>query len=317
MEESEVISLSNNSGFPALSAVAITKEASAREYWRIISNNETYVLCFLDSAIGDHKAFEYVSKAFEANNIAASTILLHHPELGITIQSDLGDNSLLKALSNQNSDELMQQSVALLVSIQEVPNLSIPKLTKTDLMTQMQLFTHSFCKHLLELELDDSLLELMEHTQEQLQSQVWANCHFDYERRNLILTPGHQVAVIDYQDLCLGPVGIDLAGLLLDHYHEFDEKLIRSSLKTYQELSTLDHQEVDFFEVFRWGGIQRNLRILGTLSKISIDSGQDFRLQDLPMILSNLLRLIPKSWSCHHYLSSIVQPALEKKLLAL
>jgi aminoglycoside/choline kinase family phosphotransferase len=102
-------------------------------------------------------------------------------------------------------------------------------------------------------------------TIEMLNDQPWMNCHFDYERRNLILDSNNSLAVIDFQDLCIAPIGIDLAGILIDHYHSYPKELIEASLKHYIEIMKINVSINDAFEWVRWGAIQRNTRILGTL----------------------------------------------------
>ena len=128
---------------------------------------------------------------------------------------------------------------------------------------------------------------------EELLNQPWMNCHFDFERRNLILLEDNEIALVDYQDLCSGPIGIDLAGLLIDHYIKYPKQKIMESLAGYSGLLEIDVSPEEIFKWVRWGAIQRNMRILGTLSKIYIDTDRSFRLKDLPQILNNLIELIP------------------------
>ena len=66
----------------------------------------------------------------------------------------------------------------------------------------------------------------------------------------------------------IGPIGIDLAGILVDHYNEVDTHLIRDLLKFYSNQVDSKYSENDYFEFLRWGAIQRNLRILGTLANL-------------------------------------------------
>ena len=136
------------------------------------------------------------------------------------------------------------------------------------------------------------------------------NCHFDFERRNLILDDRNEVNVIDFQDMCIAPIGIDIAGILLDHYMSFDRSTIKKDLKYFLDHSYISLSEDDLFEFFRWSGIQRNMRILGTLANLYCDEGRDFRLKDLPNILSNLTNLIPDK----HYSKSFFEDKVKNKL---
>jgi len=142
------------------------------------------------------------------------------------------------------------------------------------------------------------------------------NCHFDFERRNIILDANKQIAIIDYQDLCIAPIGIDLAGLLIDHYVKYSDEMISNSLDKYINYMNLDLSSEDIFEWVRWGAIQRNMRILGTLSKIYIEHNRSFRLKDLSMILDNLIDLIPDEnyESLKQFLSIDVRSQLSIKM---
>ena len=70
------------------------------------------------------------------------------------------------------------------------------------------------------------------------------------------------------------------------------------------------------FEWVRWGAIQRNMRILGTLSKLYINDNRAFRLKDLPTILDNLTELIPQKefLNLRNTMLSEVKPKLLSEL---
>ena len=314
MKESEIIELTAQCGFECERAIALKLEASGREYWRLVNKSESLILCFLDPLKGDHLQFTYLADIFKSNNINAPEILMHNPKLGVTIQEDLGDNDLLEILNDSNKYELVKQSLELLNKIQVIEGLNINTLNQSDLESQINLFSEFFCGQFLKLEADDSIRKLSEKTIINLNKQPQLNCHFDYERRNLILSKDMKINVIDFQDLCIGPIGIDLAGILLDHYQPFDEVFVKESLVFYKEESNLDLGHDELFECFRWGGIQRNLRILGTLSRLYIDQNRSFRLNDLTMILQNLIDIIPAGWNCRDFLIDTVKPSLHERL---
>ena len=181
--------------------------------------------------------------------------------------------------------------------------------------TIQSIFLEKFlsCKRLKELE------TLQARAFSKLSEQPWTNCHFDFERRNLMVDSSNEIAVIDFQDLCIGPVGIDLAGIIVDHYISYSDQLIDNALKHYIQCLQLDVSVKDVNEWLRWGGIQRNMRILGTLSNLYIQDNRTFRLKDLPGILENLITLIPNDefMSLKEHLSSAVMPKLHKELEAL
>ena len=177
----------------------------------------------------------------------------------------------------------------------------------------MNLFKDAFCRNFLNVNVNSSIDNLITTTLNYLFEHPWVNCHFDFERRNLILD-NNELTIIDFQDMRIGPIGIDLAGILVDHYHEVDLCATKDLLKFFSKKVKLDCSEDDFFEFLRWGTIQRNLRILGTLSNLYLTKNRSFRLNDLPMILSNLLQMIPENHASKEYIINAISPTLIKRV---
>ena len=74
------------------------------------------------------------------------------------------------------------------------------------------------------------------------------------------------------------------------------KKEVLNKLDFYKKELDLDVDSNDIYEWLRWGGIQRGMRILGTLPYIYFNSGRSYRLKDLPQILDNFINLIPNSY---------------------
>ena len=182
------------------------------------------------------------------------------------------------------------------------------------LKTFLNLFKDIFCKKFLKIEIDQTVDKLISETIEALLKHPWVNCHFDFERRNLVLNKNNDLTVIDYQDMKQGPIGIDLAGILIDHYYEVDTSNIKELLNHYSNLMKSKYSESDLFEFLRWGCIQRNLRILGTLSNLYLIKKRSFRLNDLPMILNNLIAMIPGDHESTEFMKNKVKPALVERI---
>ena len=316
LKELEIIELSKSCGYPAIKAEILKLEASGREYYRIhLDYNKTLVICYLDPKFGDHSEFLHVATFFNSLDINATRVVFSDVDKGITIQEDLGDQSLIDLDLNLNQ-ELLMGSMKLLSEIQTAHIPQIKKLDETSLKQQMNSMQSIFLTKFLRIDNLKELDNLELKTIEMLNDQPWMNCHFDYERRNLILDSKNSLAVIDFQDLCIAPIGIDLAGILIDHYHSYPKELIEASLKHYIEIMKIDVSINDAFEWVRWGAIQRNTRILGTLSKLYTQGNRDFRLKDLPSILDNLIELIPQNefLNLKDSLVNEVKPRLLKEL---
>ena len=314
MKEEDVINLSLKCNFNATKALPLKLEASGREYWRVLNNKDSLVLCYLNPSLGDHLDFLKISNLLNANNICTADVIYHNPNIGITLQKDLGDDDLLTIFNEENKQDLLKRSLDLLAKIQGLPQEEIPKLTHDELVDQMHLFKDIFCINFLEVEPDNAIDDLMLLTTENIKQQPWVNCHFDFERRNLILHQ-NQITVIDHQDMKIGPLGIDLSGILIDHYYPVNFTDINTMLDYFSKQIKSKHNSEELFNFLRWGSIQRNMRILGTLANLFIEHKRSFRLKDLPMILSNLECMIPDNHKSKLFISEQLKPLLNKKLL--
>ena len=235
MNEKDILKVSARCGYPSKQAVALKNDASGREYWRLIQEDASFILCFLDPQKGSHAQFIKIANIFSEHQINSPKVLNNFPELGITIQDDLGDMNLLQVGNSIGYEELTLKCLDLLIEIQTIPNLNIPSLESTDLLNQMMLFSEIFCNQFLGVKVDSSIEKLIEKASTELSTQPYVNCHFDFERRNLILSERNEIFIIDFQDLSRGPIGIDLAGILLDHYRLADHDAITKALKYFQE----------------------------------------------------------------------------------
>jgi len=314
LKEEEVINLSSKCNFNATKAIPLKLEASGREYWRVLDNKDSLVLCYLNPSLGDHLDFLKISNLLNANNISTADVIHHNADIGVTLQKDLGDDDLLTIFNEENKQDLLKRSLDLLAKIQGLSQEEIPKLTHDELVDQMHLFKDIFCINFLEVEPDNSIDDLMLLTTENIKQQPWVNCHFDFERRNLILHQ-NQITVIDHQDMKIGPLGIDLSGILIDHYYPVNLKDINMMLAYFSKQIKSKYNSEELFNFLRWGSIQRNMRILGTLANLFIEHKRSFRLKDLPMILSNLECMIPDNHKSKLFISEQLQPLLNKKLL--
>ena len=319
MNKEEALELANKTGFNAIGVDILKLEASGREYYRLhFDKAESLVMCYLDPKKGNHTKFLHASNFFTSLSINSPEIILVDQDIGVIVQQDLGDKCLIDIDLNKNP-ELLKQSVEILSKIQTAHIPQIDKLDEESLTMQMETMQSIFLEKFLSIKKSKELEILQFRALSKLSEQPWMNCHFDFERRNLMVDSNHEIAVIDFQDLCIGPVGIDLAGIIVDHYISYSDELINDALKHYIKSSQLDVSVKDVFEWLRWGGVQRNMRILGTLSNLYIQDNRTFRLKDLPGILENLIILIPNDefMSLKEHLSSVVMPKLHEELKAL
>ncbi|MEW6289746.1 MAG: phosphotransferase [Thermodesulfobacteriota bacterium] len=156
-------------------------------------------------------------------------------------------------------------------------------------------FRFSFCRDYMGKIADAPglLLELQNIARRAAREPARYLLHRDFQSRNL-LVHGGKVHIIDYQGARLGPLGYDLASLLLDPYaglsRESQEALYGYYYDTISTELALDPEN------FRAGyyclALQRNLQILGAFAFLSRKKGKVFFEQFILPALASLMALL-------------------------
>jgi aminoglycoside/choline kinase family phosphotransferase len=124
--------------------------------------------------------------------------------------------------------------------------------------------------------------------------------HRDFQSRNLFVTSG-RLRVIDFQGGRLGPLGYDLASLLIDPYVNLSPAWQDRLLDYYLELirARLEVDPAAFREQYYHLALCRNLQILGAYGYLTRVKGKDFFARYIPTALAGLRRRLqarPGAW---------------------
>ena len=291
-------------------------EASGRRYYRALSRTNSYVMCHDDSPINGQSVFVDRSNKLANSNVRVPKILKYDSEKFLTIQEDIGDNSLILKENFYQDSSLVFNALSLLNDMHKAELNGIDSTFSIGLESHTKKFSKILCKEFLEIEIFDEFKDFLGVMRPELMNQQWGNCHFDFERRNIHEMANGELVLLDFQDLCFGPIGIDLAGILLDHYVDCDLEVLRNYCSTFSEISCYDLSSDDVYHATCWGGLQRNLRIMGTLTNLFLRFNRPFRMKDLPQILTNTitLSLALNQKPLAGFLQDQVAPELHKKL---
>jgi N-acetylmuramate 1-kinase len=115
--------------------------------------------------------------------------------------------------------------------------------------------------------------------------------HRDFQSKNLFVQ-GERLRVLDFQGGRLGPLGYDLAALLIDPYVDLKPALQEELADLYQELL---HQQVpfdaqSFRERFEYLALCRNLQILGAFGFLTRVKGKSQFARYIPLAVAGLRR---------------------------
>jgi aminoglycoside/choline kinase family phosphotransferase len=116
--------------------------------------------------------------------------------------------------------------------------------------------------------------------------------HRDFQSRNLMVVDG-EIKIIDFQGGRLGPLGYDLASLLIDPYAQIPETLQQELLDHYLEnLCTYGLDDLAFLKGYNSLALQRNLQILGAFAFLSNQKQKVFFKQFIMPATLSLQRLL-------------------------
>lgn len=217
------------SGFAVASSAALSGDVSPRRYFRLdLADGQTALLAHYPEEIRPVLRRFLASGALLAGaGIAVPAIWAVDEDLGLVLQEDLGPRTLAEIARGSWGDlaPYYRSGFELLSRLAALPRERVEALGSPPLDAER-----------LALELDQTIARLFEprgffasagETSElrahfaqlcrRAADAPLVPCHRDFMARNLMpVEPGAGLAVLDHQDLRLGPVGYDLASLLND-----------------------------------------------------------------------------------------------------
>lgn len=260
----------------------------------------------------------FINRANELSDYSVRVPKIYQYEVdsNLTVLEDLGDHSLIDEKNFYQQEGLVHSSLKLLNQMHQARHVDLHSTFWMGLESHSKKFSKIFCKDFLGLDMFDGYKDLYVDMRPQIMDQQWTNCHFDFERRNIHLLDDGDLALIDFQDMCFGPIGIDLAGILIDHYIPCKLDTIKKYCRSFSKLSAYDLSTEDIFSATLWGGLQRNLRIMGTLTELYLRLNRSFRMHDLPQIVMNTATISRELSQVNlaNFLEDNVLQTLESKL---
>lgn len=267
--------------------VALTPDASTREYFRIPWSGKHAVACVYPEPFDpEFHPFLDVTRLFADVGLPVPEILAVEGSEGIIIQEDLGERQLHQVLSDATDDQheaYQERAISLIADIQvatprafELKSIaSRLAFDEAKLSWELQFFMEHYFGSLrsetlthgesaeLKVELNDIAAELAARPR--------VLCHRDYHAANLMVDKQDRLRILDHQDARMGPASYDLVSLLLDRQLELpslaeirSHRLFLLEERRLRGLDALDPD--DFAREFRLMAIQRGLKAVGTFS---------------------------------------------------
>ncbi|MES2802271.1 MAG: phosphotransferase [Bdellovibrionota bacterium] len=222
-------------------------DASARKYFRVIYEQDTYVLMSWEPFDADKYPFINVLRHFEASGVNVPKIKKIGADQGLLLLEDLGDLTLERKFSESENQELSwdfyKKSLDEIIKIHTTATQSARPTIAKEIMfdTAKFLWELNYAReHLIEgvlkFQLKEKVASDLQKTfteiAERLHNEPKVICHRDYHSRNLMIKLD-QVYVIDFQDARLGPIQYDLVSLIKDSYVDISDKYADKMLDYY------------------------------------------------------------------------------------
>lgn len=269
-------------------------DASFRKYYRLTSDNDTFLL--MDSSLEKTSIFPFLDVTSKLSKIGVKVpqIFEQNLEDGFLIIEDFGDTLYLDILSYDNFEDLYKKAIDMIIEMQEADTEGLPLYDKSFLHQEMDLMAEWYMKKLLPItKLSKEQTNVMELTLENISKVVLSQpqnvfVHRDFHSRNIMMTKSGEIATIDYQDAVNGAVTYDLVSLLKDAYIEFQDEDIYPLALYFRDKKNLDVSDEEFIKWFDFMSMQRHLKILGIFSRLYIRDKKRGFLKDIPLTLKYL-----------------------------
>ncbi|SNR65461.1 hypothetical protein SAMN05192560_0398 [Methylobacillus rhizosphaerae] len=271
-------------------------DASFRRYFRVhLEDGTTLIAMDAPPPQEDCRPFVKVASLLRDAGLNVPGIMAEELEQGFLLLTDLGSQTFLDVLNEDNADGLFRDAIDALVSWQLVSKPGIlPEYDAALLRRELDLFPEWYVARHLNIELDDSQRNTLEGAFNVIikhnLAQPSVYVHRDYMPRNLMVStpsPG----ILDFQDAVYGPISYDVASLFKDAFISWEEERVLDGVIRYWEKARKAGLPVhadfgDFYRDVEWMGLQRHLKVLGIFARINYRDGKPRYLADTPRFVS-------------------------------
>jgi aminoglycoside/choline kinase family phosphotransferase len=311
------------SPYPLLGLDVIPQSGSNRIYFRIRTNEGSYIATYNDN-VRENQTFIYFSRHFREQGCPVPEIYLVNDDCTIYFQEDFGDQSLLAELEKQGHIEsvhsLFRQSLQQLARLQILGDegldysktITSREFGKQAILSDLLYFKYYFLDTL-QIPYDkERLIDDFERLSVYLtQADHKYFLYRDFQSRNILLKDG-QVHFIDFQGGMKGALQYDVASLLWQAKAELSDSWKDSLLDYYMncvdELLGKKIDRVSFVGQYNGYVLIRLLQVLGAYGFRGLFERKAHFLISIPLALRNL------KWFAGHGHVGIALPEFDRLL---
>lgn len=275
-----------------------SSDASFRRYYRLQSSGGTAIVMDAPPDHEDCGPFLHVTGLLQQAGLNVPAILAQNVREGFLLLSDLGEQTYYQAIQSGLDDARLQEiyraALTALVRLQSAPTTGLPAYDAQRLGQELTVFPEWYAQKHCQVALNESEQAVLRDAFDTLIAdnvrQAPVLVHRDFHSPNIMLAPdGGEPGIIDYQDALAGPIGYDIASLVMDARTTWEEPQQLDWAIRYWEAAKAAGLPIagdfaDFHRAYEWMSLQRNLRILGVFARLSHRDGKHHYLDHMPRV---------------------------------
>lgn len=280
-----------------------SSDASFRSYERIQGANASYIVMDAPPSQENNAAFIDIQVRLAQAGIKVPEIFAYEEQYGFLLLSDLGSQNYYMALQEALDPQALQAMYRLaideLVRMQQADTKGLAVYDASRMLAELQLFEEWYIKQHCKTELSatekQNLHALFTLLVEDNVQHGQVLVHRDFHSPNIMMPTDAslQPGIIDFQDAIIGPITYDIASLVMDARHSWDEDqqldwAIRYWQAAHQAGLDIDTDFANFHRAYEWMSVQRNLRILGVFSRLALRDNKPHYLDHIPRVTEYL-----------------------------
>jgi aminoglycoside/choline kinase family phosphotransferase len=308
-------------------------DASFRRYFRVTrAGQPSLIVMDAPPDKEDVRPYLRVARMLEDIGVNAPRVVDRAEREGFLLLTDLGTRMYLPELAGPGrADALYGDAFDALVQIQSRGAAAAQQLPPYDeklLRFEMSLFPDWLLAKHLQLEIPARERQVLADAMDALvanalgQPQVFV--HRDYHSRNLMVCPGANPGILDFQDAVRGGLTYDLVSLLRDAYVAWPQERVAGWALDYRRRAAavgLDtgRDDAEFLRWFDLMGLQRQLKVAGIFARLWLRDGKPGYLADIPRTLQYAVGSCARHadfTELGRLIGERVLPAVEAKLAA-
>lgn len=277
-------------------------DAGFRSYWRTQGTAPSRIVMDSPPDREDVRPWLRARDLLEAGGVRVPQVLARDVDAGFLLLEDLGGPTMAQVIDDANADAHIDGAITQLLTLQAM---SLPDDTvlfgEALLQRDAGLFEDWYVRRHLGIELDCGDAERLQLAQRRLMDNALAQArvptHRDYMPRNL-MPVADGPAVLDFQDMVVGPIAYDPVSLLRDAFLSWPEARVDAWLRRYHARAIEAGLPVPDIATFLrdadWLGVQRHLKILGIFARLHHRDGKPRYLADAPRFIAYLDAVVPR-----------------------